>query len=182
MSSPRNQFLSGSRLMAVVAIARWLPMLLITGSRTANGNCRPTCHCTGPAPAALAGPLKANVRRHMRECNRCGATLFPGATDCARCGKLVDGTELTLTLDESERSGQDKRSGSAAWATWDRIHHGLRVGICALLSALWLPAATIYTFWMFPVGLVLSLCVGWLAYRALLPAFPFAIAVVLGKH
>ncbi|MEL4181516.1 hypothetical protein [Roseateles sp. PN1] len=40
-------------------------MLQITGSKTANGNCRSTLHCSGPTPASLAGPLNSNVSHQM---------------------------------------------------------------------------------------------------------------------
>jgi hypothetical protein len=47
--------------MAVIAIARWLQMPPIIGARTANGNCRPTFHCIGPAPDSLTELLNSNV-------------------------------------------------------------------------------------------------------------------------
>ncbi len=78
----------------------------------------------------------------MLHCVRCGNGISLGATDCAACG---------LPIEAEERSP----------SRWPALSNRGRAVAGSAALAVWLPFGTIYTFWFFPVGILISFGIGW---------------------
>ena len=82
----------------------------------------------------------------MLTCPRCRAGVSTGATDCAVCG---------LVLARQRPSTQ----------AWSKLPDSVRALSCGAFLAAWLPLATVYTVWFFPIGVLLSFIAGWVVAR-----------------